>query len=74
MGTCINWLTRLQRQPMAHERWRDGIEYLLARGYEGRREYDRSIQALSNDELVQYHGNLIRARLLKQVAPARSQP
>lgn len=74
MGTCINWLTRLQRQSMAYERWRDGIEYLLARGYEGRKEYDQSIQTLGNDELVQFHGNLIRARMLKQVAPVRSKP
>lgn len=49
-------------------RWADGIAYLTGRCYEATKEYNRAIDAYSQDaKLAQAHGNLIRARYLKQL-------
>ena len=48
-------------------RWSDGINYLLARSYESGREYDQAIENYAAEGLNQTHGNLLRARMLKQL-------
>ncbi|MGH0798373.1 hypothetical protein ACQVTT_30505, partial [Bacillus mycoides] len=68
VSTAANWLERLQSKSDA-QRWSDGIDYLLARALEGRKDYNNAIDAYKDSaesESTQQHGNLIRARLLKQ--------
>ena len=65
ISTAANWLERLRSKEDA-ERWADGIEYLLGRALEGRRDYLTAIEVYGESEGPQSHGNLIRARLLKQ--------
>ena len=65
-GTSINWLDRL-RSKTDSVRWKDGVDYLKGRALEARREYDAAADVLSNDQSEQFHGNLIRARMLKQL-------
>lgn len=48
-------------------RWSDGINYLLARSFESGREYDQAIENYQEEGLNQTHGNLLRARMLKQL-------
>ena len=67
VGTAINWLDRLRATP-GDNRWEDGINYLLGRCHEARKEYEVAIKIYSNDqESVQFYGNLLRARMLKQL-------
>lgn len=67
VGTAINWLDRLRATP-GDNRWDDGINYLLGRCHEARKEFDVAIEIYRNDqESVQFYGNLLRARMLKQL-------
>ena len=67
VGTAINWLDRLRATP-GDNRWEDGINYLLGRCHEARKEYEVAIKIYANDqESVQFYGNLLRARMLKQL-------
>lgn len=66
-GTAINWAERLRAKSDA-ERWKDGVEYLRGRSYEARRQYKEAAEALKNDDSLQYHGNLIRARMLNEMS------
>lgn len=60
--------TKSKEETKGVERWADGIAYLTGRCYESTKEYDRAIEAYSNDKtLNQAHGNLIRARYLKKL-------
>jgi hypothetical protein len=61
-----NWLENLQLEDDV-ARWDEQIIYLLGRAYEGRKEYDKAIEELSDSKRDQAHGNLIRARLLKSL-------
>ncbi len=63
-GTCANWLDGIVRKDDV-QRWRSGIQYLLGRSFEARKEYDLAIEQYSQEGSNQLHGNLIRARLLK---------
>lgn len=63
-GTSANWLDGIVRKTDV-ERWRSGIQYLLGRSFESRREYDLAIEQYQQEGSNQMHGNLIRARLLK---------
>jgi hypothetical protein len=60
-----SWLEDLRSG--ADDRWQEGLFYLLGRSYESRKEYDRAIEVYSIESLTQAHGNLIRARQLKQL-------
>ncbi len=62
--TSANWLKRVKEKGFS-ERWNTGVDYLTGRSYEARKEYDRAIEHYSKGELDQFHGNLIRARQLK---------
>lgn len=66
IGTCANWLRRVDEKGDS-ERWNTGVKYLTARAFETRKEYKRAIELYSKGEFDQFHGNLIRARLLKKV-------
>lgn len=66
-GTAINWAERLRDKPDS-ERWKDGVEYLRGRSYEARREYKEAAEVLKNDDSLQFHGNLIRARMLREMS------
>ena len=63
-GTAANWLDGIVRKADVG-RWRSGIQYLLGRSFELRREYDRAIEQYQQEGSNQMHGNLIRTRLLK---------
>ena len=66
ISTAANWLERLRFKEDA-KRWLAGIEYLLGRASEGRTDYLAAIETYRESEGAQKHGNLIRARLLKQL-------
>ena len=63
-GTSANWLETIVDKDDV-QRWKAGVEYLLGRSYESRKEYDRAIEDYEFEESEQIHGNLIRVRLLK---------
>ena len=65
VSTAANWLERLSEKEDA-KRWSDGIDYLFGRALEGRKDYLAAIEVYRESESPQSHGNLIRARLLKQ--------
>ena len=48
-------------------RWNDGLNYMLARSYESQKFYDEAIESYQQEDLNQSHGNLLRARMLKQL-------
>ena len=64
IGTCANWLKRVAEKGYS-ERWNTGLNYLTARSFEATKEYDRAIEVYKKGEDAQFHGDLIRARLLK---------
>ncbi len=68
VSAAANWLKLLSEKEDA-DRWFDGIDYLLGRAIEGRKEYDLAIEAYQErkDIGTQSHGNLIRARLLGEL-------
>jgi hypothetical protein len=66
VNAAANWLLVLRDEEDA-DRWKDGVTYLLGRSFEGRKEYDESIEVLSDPKTTQAHGNLIRVRILKEL-------
>ena len=65
-GTAVNWLKRLERIEDT-TRWQAAINYLRGRSFEAQRDYDSAIQAYQQQDSEQFHGDIIRARLLKQL-------
>ena len=64
MATTANWIPKLlEKQDV--DRWLGGLNYLGSRAMEARHQYDEAIEYLKA-EGPQQHGNLIRARLLKE--------
>jgi hypothetical protein len=68
VSAAANWLKLLGEKEDA-DRWFDGVNYLLGRAIEARKEYDLAIEAYQErkDEGTQAHGNLIRARMLTEL-------
>jgi hypothetical protein len=66
MNAAANWLENIRAEDGV-DRWNDGITYLLGRSQEKLKDYDQAIEIFSNDQLQQSHGNLIRARMLKEI-------
>ena len=64
IGTCANWLRRVKETGYS-ERWNTGLDYLTGRSFEATKEYDRAVEVYGKGEHAQFHGNLIRARMLK---------
>ena len=71
VGTAINWLDRLRATP-GDNRWEGGVNYLLGRCHEARKEYETAIGIYENDQKSpQFHGNVIRARMLGQLTGSK---
>jgi hypothetical protein len=66
MNAAANWLENIRAEDGV-DRWNDGITYLLGRSQEKLKDYDQAIEIFSSDDLQQSHGNLIRARMLKEI-------
>jgi len=64
LSTTANWVPKLLAEQDV-QRWEPALNYLYARALESRHQYDEAIEQLKT-EGPQQHGNLIRARLLKQ--------
>lgn len=64
VSTTANWVPKLLEEQDVG-RWEPGLKYLNARALEARHQYDEAIEQLKA-EGPQQHGNLIRARLLKE--------
>ena len=69
ISTTANWVPKLLEE-FDVERWEGALKYLNARALEARHQYDEAIEQLK-DEGPQQHGNLIRARLLKEQIETR---
>ena len=63
ISTTANWIPKLLEKDDV-ERWTSSLNYLGSRAYEARHQYDEAIELLKA-EGPQQHGNLIRARLIK---------
>ena len=72
-GTAANWLTTLEEIDDAL-RWKPSINYLRARSFEAQRDYKSALDAYDDQESEQFHGNLIRARLLKELSQVAANP
>ena len=48
-------------------RWNDALNYLLARSFESQKLYDEAIASYGQEDLNQSHGNILRARMLKEL-------
>ena len=71
-GGIRGWLEDLKANgsddPVDDEgRWNDAVNYLLARSFESQKLYDEAIENFQEENLNQSHGNILRARLLKQL-------
>jgi tetratricopeptide (TPR) repeat protein len=66
MNAAANWLENIKAEDGV-DRWNDGVTYLLGRSQEKLKDYDQAIEIFSSDQLQQSHGNLIRARMLKEI-------
>ena len=64
--TAANWLRRMGEQEEV-VRWKEGVEYLKGRSFESSNEYDRAMEVYKNDDLLQFHGNILRLRMLKEL-------
>ena len=64
-STAANWLTRLE-QVADTARWQPAINYLRARSLEAQGDYKSAIDIYKKQESEQFHGDLVRARLLKK--------
>ncbi len=69
MSTTANWIPKLLEERDV-DRWQTGLNYLGSRAMEARHQYDEAIVYLKT-EGPQQHGNLIRARLLKEQIKTR---
>ena len=69
VSTTANWVPKLLEEQDV-DRWEPGLRYLNARALEARHQYDEAIEQLKA-EGPQQHGNLIRARLLKEQIETR---
>ena len=68
-STATNWLTRLEEIANT-ARWQAAINYLRGRSLEAQRDYDSAIDVYNRQESEQFHGDLIRVRLLKKITGA----
>ena len=48
-------------------RWNDALNYLLGRSFESQKLYDEAIVSYQKKDLNQTHGNILRARMLKEL-------
>lgn len=65
ISTSANWLDRVEANGYSG-RWSTGVDYLKARCHEARKEFNQAIERYTDGRFEQFHGNMIRARLLKE--------
>jgi tetratricopeptide (TPR) repeat protein len=70
-SAAANWLTRMRDRDDT-ERWLPTIEYVLGRSVEARREYEEAIKLYKRSSAAQFHGDVVRARLLAQLSKSES--
>jgi hypothetical protein len=70
-SAAANWLRRMRDRDDT-ERWMPTIEYVLGRAVESRREYDEAVKLYKRSAAAQFHGDLVRARLLSEVSKSGS--
>jgi hypothetical protein len=70
-SAAANWLTRMRDRDDTG-RWMPTIEYVLGRAVESRREYDEAVTLYKRSAAAQFHGDLVRARLLSELAKSGS--
>ncbi len=63
---AADWLRKRTLEATPEGPWTAGARYNLARTYEALGEYDKAIKLLEADDSPQRHGNLLRARQLRQ--------
>ena len=68
-STATNWLTRLEEIENT-QRWQSAINYLRGRSLEAQRDYDSAIDVYNKQDSEQFHGDLVRVRLLKKITNA----
>lgn len=66
-SAAANWLTRMRDRDDT-ERWMPTIEYVLGRSVESRREYNEAVELYKRSSAAQFHGDLVRARLLSELS------
>lgn len=70
-SAAANWLTRMRDRDDT-ERWMPTIEYVLGRAVESRREYEEAVTLYKRSSAAQFHGDLVRARLLSELSKSGS--
>lgn len=65
-GTAANWLTRIEEIEDTR-RWQGAVNYLRGRSMEAQRDYSEAIESYEKQNSEQFHGDLIRARMLKEL-------
>jgi tetratricopeptide (TPR) repeat protein len=64
--TAVSWLKKRTLETGPDNPWRTGARYNLSRTYEAMGELEQARKLLLLDESPQKHGNLLRARYLRQ--------
>jgi hypothetical protein len=71
IGTSENWLNRIIDQK-GSDRWRPGIQYLLARTREIAGDLNAALALYKSSESPQFHGERLRARIIQRTLDAES--
>lgn len=64
--TAIDWLKRRTLESPGENQWKPGARYNLSRTYEALGDLETARRALLLDDSPQRHGNLLRARYLRE--------
>ncbi len=71
IGTAGNWLRRIIDQK-GSDRWKAGVQYLWARTHEIAGDLDAALTLYKSSDSPQFHGELLRARIIQRVLDAES--
>lgn len=71
---AVEWFARRTLEATPDTPWAAGARYNLARTYEALGDYDQALDLYYEDDSIQQHGNLLRARFLNRALrrPAES--
>lgn len=72
--TAIEWLKQRTLDTPSDNLWKTGARYNLARTYEALGDLETARKTLLLDESPQKHGNLLRARYLREKAERQKEP
>lgn len=65
-GVAVDYLRDRTLKDEPHGRWSNSARYNLARTFEAAGQYEQAISLLQSDDSPQKHGNLLRARRLRE--------